>query len=266
MLLWEIARRGSPLIVNVPHAGRHVPDAIVLRLSSAARRVPDTDWHVDELYRFAADAGATLIAATHSRYVVDLNRDPSGAALYPGADNTELCPTRTFAGESVYLPAEEPQDTEVAARRATFFDPYHVLLAAEIARVRDRHGFAVLLDGHSIASRVPRFFTGRLPDLNLGTNDGTSCEPSLQALATDVIAAASDFTHVVNGRFKGGYITRHYGRPADGVHALQLEMAQCAYMDEADPEPFDAARAAPLVRVLERLAIALTEWRPARAP
>ena len=125
---------------------------------------------------------------------------------------------------------------------------------------------AVLLDGHSIASRVPRFFTGRLPDLNLGTNDGTSCEPSLQALATDVIAAASDFTHVVNGRFKGGYITRHYGRPADGVHALQLEMAQCAYMDEADPEPFDAARAAPLVRVLERLAIALTEWRPARAP
>jgi N-formylglutamate amidohydrolase len=266
MLLWQIARRDSPLIVNVPHAGRHVPDAIALRLSPAARRIPDTDWHVDELYRFVAEAGATLIAATHSRYVVDLNRDPSGAALYPGADNTELCPTRTFAGESVYLPAEGPRETEIAARRATFFDPYHALLAGEIARVRNRYGFAVLLDGHSIASRVPRFFAGRLPDLNLGTNDGTSCEPSAQALATDVIAAAREFTHVVNGRFKGGYITRHYGRPAGGVHALQLEMAQSAYMDEADPQSFDAVRAAPLTRVLEKLAIALSEWRPPRAP
>jgi N-formylglutamate amidohydrolase len=229
-----------------------------------ARRVPDTDWHVDELYRFVAATGATLIAATHSRYVVDLNRDPSGTALYPGADNTELCPTRTFAGEPVYVPAEEPGEAEIAARRATFFDAYHALLAGETARVRERHGFAVLLDGHSIASRVPRFFAGRLPDLNLGTNEGASCDSSVQALATDVIAAASEFTHVVNGRFKGGYITRRYGRPADGVHALQLEMAQGSYMDEADPESLDAARAAPLARVLERLATVLSEWRPSR--
>jgi N-formylglutamate amidohydrolase len=265
MLLWQIARGDSPLLVSVPHAGRQVPDAIALRLSQPARRVPDTDWHVDELYRFVAATGATLVAATHSRYVVDLNRDPSGAALYPGADNTELCPTRTFAGEPVYLSAEEPGAPEIAARRATFFDPYHALLAGEISRVRERHGFAVLLDGHSIASRVPRFFTGKLPDLNLGTNDGTSCEPSIQALATDVIAAASGFTHVVNGRFKGGYITRRYGTPAGGVHALQLEMAQSSYMDEANPTSFDAARAAPLARVLERLAIALSEWHPPRA-
>ena len=265
MLLWQIARGDSPLIVNVPHAGRHVPDAIALRLSPVARRLPDTDWHVDELYRFVAAVGATLIVATHSRYVVDLNRDPSGTALYPGADNTELCPTRTFGEEPVYLPAEDPGETEVAARRATFFDPCHALLAGEIARVRDRHGFAVLLDGHSIASRVPRFFAGRLPDLNLGTNEGASCEPSLQALATDVIAATSGFTHVVNGRFKGGYVTRRYGAPAGSVHALQLEIAQSAYMDEADPQSFDATRAAPLARVLERLAIVLSEWRPSRA-
>jgi N-formylglutamate deformylase len=264
MLLWQIARGDAPLIVSVPHAGRHVPDAIALRLSPPARRVPDTDWHVDKLYRFVAATGATLIAATHSRYVVDLNRDPSGTALYPGAYNTELCPTRTFAGEPVYAPAEEPGEAEIGARRATFFDAYHALLAGETARVRERHGFAVLLDGHSIASRVPRFFAGRLPDLNLGTNDGASCEPSVQALATDVIATASGFTHVVNGRFKGGYITRRYGRPAHGVHALQLEMAQAGYMDEADPESFDAARAAPLARVLERLAIVLSEWRPSR--
>ena len=264
MLLWQIARGDAPLIVSVPHSGRHVPDAIALRLSPPARRVPDTDWHVDKLYRFVAATGATLIAATHSRYVVDLNRDPSGTALYPGADNTELCPTRTFAGEPVYAPAEEPGEAEIGARRATFFDAYHALLAGETARVRERHGFAVLLDGHSIASRVPRFFAGRLPDLNLGTNDGASCEPSVQALATDVIATASGFTHVVNGRFKGGYITRRYGRPAHGVHALQLEMAQAGYMDEADPESFDAARAAPLARVLERLAIVLSEWRPSR--
>ena len=264
MLLWQIARGDAPLIVSVPHAGRHVPDAIALRLSPPARRVPDTDWHVDKLYRFVAATGATLIAATHSRYVVDLNRDPSGTALYPGADNTELCPTRTFAGEPVYAPAEEPGEAEIGARRATFFDAYHALLAGETARVRERHGFAVLLDGHSIASRVPRFFAGRLPDLNLGTSDGASCEPSVQALATDVIATASGFTHVVNGRFKGGYITRRYGRPAHGVHALQLEMAQAGYMDEADPESFDAARAAPLARVLERLAIVLSEWRPSR--
>jgi N-formylglutamate amidohydrolase len=265
MLLWQMACGDSPLIVSVPHAGRHVPDAIALRLAPPARGVPDTDWHVDELYRFVAATGATLIAATHSRYVVDLNRDPSGAALYPGADNTELCPTRTFAGEPVYLSGEEPGEGEIAARRATFFDPYHARLAGEIARVRGRHGFAVLLDGHSIGSHVPRFFAGRLPDLNLGTNDGASCAPSVQALAADVVSAASAFTHVVNGRFKGGYITRRYGAPADGIHALQLEMAQGAYMDEADPESFDATRAVPLARVLERLAIALSEWRPPRA-
>lgn len=262
MLLWQLTRGDSPLIVSVPHAGCFLPDAIALRMSTSAREVPDTDWHVDELYRFAASTGATLIGATHSRYVVDLNRDPSGAALYPGSDNTELCPTRTFANLAIYLPGEEPTDVEIAARRATFFDPYHALLAAEIDRVRGRHGHVVLLDGHSIAAELPRFFAGRLPDLNLGTSDGASCAPSAQAMAAGIVSEADGFTHIVNGRFKGGYITRRYGTPTTNVHALQLEMAQACYMDEANPKRFDASRAAALSRLLERLVISLSEWRP----
>jgi len=262
MLLWRLHQGDSPLIVSVPHAGRHVPDAIALRMTPEAHALPDTDWHVDALYRFAPATGSTFVVATHSRYVVDLNRDPSGAALYPGADNTELCPTRTFANDAIYRPGETPSVHEIAARRTTFFDPYHARVAAEIERVRARHGYAVLLDGHSIAAEVPRFFAGRLPDLNLGTADGHSCSPSIEALAAGVLSRADRFTHVVNGRFKGGYITRHFGAPGERVHALQLEMAQDSYMDESQPARFDPARAAAIVALLERLVIALSEWRP----
>jgi N-formylglutamate amidohydrolase len=262
MRLWELFRGDSPLIIDVPHAGTHLPDAIAFRLTENARRVPDTDWHVDKLYAFARAADATMLVATHSRYVVDLNRDPSGAALYPNADNTELCPTRTFANDAIYPEGEEPSGDEIAARRSVFFDPYHASLAGEIERVRARHGYAILLDAHSIASEVPRFFAGRLPDLNLGTGHGATCAAQAQALATDVLAHAKPFTHVVNGRFTGGYVTRHYGRPGNDIHALQLEMAQRAYMDEAAPFRYDPARAAPLIGVLERLVIALSEWRP----
>ena len=262
MLLWHLTRGDSPLLVSVPHAGRHIPDAIALRMTARAREVPDTDWHVDELYGFVPSTGATLVVATHSRYVVDLNRDPSGAALYPGADNTELCPARTFDNAPIYAAGEEPSQAEVAARRATFFDPYHALLTGEIARIRARHGYAVVLDGHSIATEVPRFFEGRLPDLNLGTADGTACDAEVQRIASDVAASARQFTHVVNGRFKGGYITRSCGAPRANVHALQLETAQSCYMDEAAPTAFDAARAARLGHVLERLVVALAEWRP----
>ncbi len=261
MRLWNLTRGDGPVIVDVPHAGTFVPAALEARLSEDAKPLPDTDWHVAKLYAFAVEAGATLMSATHARYVVDLNRDPSGAALYAGADNTELCPTRTFAGEPVYA-AAAPSAAEVDARVATYFRPYHAALAAEIARVRDRHGYAVLLDGHSIRAEVPRFFAGRLPDLNLGTADGASAAASLQARAAEVLAGAAGFTHVVNGRFKGGWVTRHYGRPADGVHALQLEVAQSCYMDEAPPYPWDPERAAPLVAVLRRLVAALAGWRP----
>ncbi len=250
--------------MDVPHAGTCVPDALALRMSAAARAVPDTDWHVEKLYAFARDANVTLMTATHSRYVVDLNRDPSGAALYPGADNTELCPTQTFANEAIYADGDAPDAREIDARRRTYFAPYHAALAAQIARVKARHGYALLLDGHSIRAEVPRFFTGRLPDLNLGTVSGASCAPGIAAIAAGVLAADGGFSHVVDGRFKGGYVTRHYGRPDDGVHALQLEMAQAAYMDEAPPYAFDAARAARLCALLERLVVVLAEARPLR--
>ena len=263
MRLWNLTRGDSPLIVDVPHAGVHVPDAIAFRFTGAARAMPDTDWHVDRLYALAQTAGATMLVATHSRYVVDLNRDPSGAALYPGADNTELCPTRTFANELIYRHGESPSEREIAARRSVFYEPCHATLAAEVERVRARHGYAILLDAHSIRSHVPRFFEGRLPDLNLGTARGASCAKNIERLAIDVLASAASFSHVANGRFTGGYVTRHYGRPAEGIHALQLEMAQSCYMDEAPPFRYDPARAAPLIAVLERLVIALSECRPA---
>jgi len=264
MHLWRLWRGDAPLIIDVPHAGTHIPDAIALRMTDAARAVPDTDWHVDKLYAFARSTGATTIVAAHSRYIVDLNRDPSGAALYPGADNTELCAMRTFGNATIYAEGEAPDAAEIAARRSVYFDPYHAALAAEIERVRAHHGYAILLDAHSIASEVPRFFAGRLPDFNLGTAHGASCSPDAQALVAGVLANATPFTHVINGRFTGGYVTRHYGRPDGGVHALQLEMAQAAYMDEAPPFRYDRARAAPLIAVLERLVIALSEWRPTK--
>ena len=261
MNLWTIERGDSPLVIDIPHAGTHVPADIDARLTAAARALPDTDWHVEKLYAFAPRAGATVMAATHARYVVDLNRDPSGAALYAGADNTELCPTRTFANEPIYE-GDMPGIDEIAARRAAYFDPYHAQLAAEVERVKTLHGFAVLLDGHSIRSIVPRFFAGRLPDLNLGTADGASCASSLQRVAHGFVGNAPGFSHIVNGRFKGGYVTRHYGQPARGTHAMQLEIAQACYMDEAPPYPWDAQRAAALIDALRRLVHALIDWRP----
>jgi N-formylglutamate deformylase len=262
MELWELHRGDSALVIDVPHSGTFLPDALRARLTLVAHTVPDTDWHVDRLYDFAKAEGATLFCATHSRYVVDLNRDPSGVALYAGADNTELCPTRTFADEPIYIAGEIPSPGEINKRRDTYFAPYHAALAAEVERVRSRHGFAVVLDGHSIRGEVPRFFAGTLPDLNLGTANGASCMHALAVGATQVLAWAEGFTHVVNGRFKGGWITRHYGQPRNGVHALQLEMAQHCYMDEAPPFSWEPARAARLESVLQMLVRALIAFRP----
>jgi N-formylglutamate amidohydrolase len=264
MKLYEIDRGESAVIVDVPHAGTYLPVTLAARLTPAARALPDTDWHVEKLFSFARGMGVTVLAATHSRYVVDLNRDPGGRALYPGADNTELVPTRTFANEPIYLPGDEPDSAEIAQRCGEFFTPYHAVLAGEIERVLARHGYAILLDGHSIKREVPRFFAGRLPDLNLGTVDGASCAPEFHHAAALTLARATAFSNVVNGRFKGGFITRYYGGPARGIHALQLETAQACYMNESPPYRWDSSSAAALVTVLKSLLEVLVSTAPRR--
>jgi N-formylglutamate deformylase len=264
MDLWRHHAGTTPVLIDVPHCGTFVPPEIASDMSEAGKRVLDTDWHVEKLYAFAPRLGAGLFHATHSRYVADLNRDPDGKPLYPGADNTEVVPLRSFHDAEVWLPGRAPSARDVKRRIDTYWRPYHAALAREVAAVKTRHSFCILLDGHSIFSKVPRFFDGTLPDLNLGTADGKSCAPALEAAAAAALAGAKGFTHVVNGRFKGGYITRHYGHPAEGVHTLQLEMAMSAYLDESAPDRYEAARAAPLMAVLEKVVAALLAWSPAR--
>jgi N-formylglutamate deformylase len=254
----------TPVLISVPHAGTAIPPAIAARMTPEALTLPDTDWHVEKLYDFATELGAGLIAADHSRYVVDLNRDPSGKPLYPGADNSEFVPLTTFAEQPIYRPGQQPDAAEIAERRATYWQPYHHRLTAELARLKSTFGIAVLWDGHSILSHVPRFFDGRLPDLNLGSAKGASAAPALVAHVMDVLGNAEEFSSILNGRFTGGYITRHYGQPDDNIHALQLEMAESAYLDETDPSRYDPARAARLKALLSQTIETVTAWTQTR--
>jgi N-formylglutamate deformylase len=243
----------QPLLVSMPHAGTYVPPELAARFTDEARQVPDTDWHMERLYSFARDLGASVLVATHSRYVVDLNRPPDGASLYPGQSVTGLCPVDTFDDTPIYAQGDMPGGAEVAARRDAVWVPYHGQLRAELDRMRAQHGVAVLWDAHSIRSVLPRFFEGRLPDLNLGTADGASCDPRL---AQELLAIAEDargYAAVLNGRFKGGYITRHYGQPQRGIHAVQLEMTQCSYMQEALPFDYLPELAARVQPHLQRM-------------
>ena len=254
----------QPLLVSIPHCGTHVPPALAARLSDAALQVPDTDWHLERLYAFARELGASVLVATHSRYVIDLNRPPDGASLYPGQNVTGLCPVDTFDETPLYLRGDVPDAAEIAARRTAIWQPYHQQLRAELDRVRAQHGVAVLWDAHSIRSVLPRFFAGQLPDFNLGTADGASCAPALAQALLPIAEAAPGYTAVLNGRFKGGYITRHYGQPGQGVHAVQLEMTQCSYMQEA--LPFDylpdvAAGVQPHLRKMLEAALAFAVHR-----
>lgn len=259
---FELTRGEAPLLISLPHSGTELPDGFRERLTVAAQALPDTDWHVDRLVAFAEGLGVGVLRARLSRYVIDLNRDPEGTSLYPGQSTTGLCPLTTFADERIYHNGDSPNPQEISARIERYFRPYHAALKAELERLRSKHGFALLLDGHSIRAEVPRFFEGRLPDLNLGSYHGRSADDSLAARAVAVLAR-SPMSYVVNGRFTGGYITRHYGAPTSGVHALQLEMAQASYMDEAPPYRYDEARAAPLIACLRELVEALSTWRPA---
>lgn len=244
----------APLLISLPHDGSHIPDDIAARMRPAARRSPDTDWHVSRLYAPLAQAlGASLLRPLASRYVVDLNRPADGHALYPGRRETGLVPTIGFDGEPLYLAAaDEPDAAEVQRRVNAYWRPYHGALQQELARLHALHGRVVLWEGHSIRSVVPMLFDGRLPDFNLGTADGASCSPALQRRLETVLEGQQAHSFVANGRFKGGYITRHYGRPDQGVEAVQLELAQCCYMDEAS-FAWDEDKAAALRRAIEPL-------------
>lgn len=239
----------APLIVSVPHAGLMIPGALADAYISAELARADVDFYVDRLYAFARDLGATIVRTAVCRAVIDVNRDPSGASLYPGRATTELCPTTGFGGAPLYRDGRTPNTDEIARRRSTYFDPYHDALAAEIVRLQRNSSHVVLYDAHAIRSRVPRLFEGELPWFNIGSYDGAGCAPGLTTRIADACAESSC---VVNGRFKGGWITRHYGAPARGVHAVQMELAMRGYLDEDGPWPpaWDAARARPLQRTL----------------
>lgn len=249
-----------PLLISMPHAGTYVPDAIARDFTAEARAIPDTDWHLPRLYDFVAGMGASLLVATHSRYVIDPNRAPDSTPLYPGASNTELCPTALFSEGPIYLPGKAPDEEQIAQRRRNVWQPYHRCLESELQRLRAQFGIALLFDAHSIRSRVPRFFDGRLPDLNLGTADGVSADRELASRLLTICVEDARYTSVLDGRFKGGYITRHYGRAAAGVHAVQLEIAQRTYMHEDAPYAFDEDSAQQLRPLLKALVTAMLQW------
>ncbi|WP_049622421.1 N-formylglutamate deformylase [Frateuria defendens] len=259
MDLYTLERGSAPLLISLPHDGSDIPSELAVRLHPAARRSPDTDWHVGRLYEpLARELGASLLRPRLSRYVIDLNRPADGQALYPGRRETGLVSTLGFDGEPLYLPGAEPDAAEIQRRINAYWRPYHLALQQELAMLRVQHGRVVLWEGHSIRRRVPMLFEGPLPDFNLGTADGASCGAALQASLADGLEAQRDFSFAVNGRFKGGYITRQYGRPDEGVEAVQLELAQYRYMDESSFAYDEAGAAAVqgLIRLLLRRCIA----------
>jgi N-formylglutamate deformylase len=232
MELYRFREGSAPLLVSMPHTGTFIPEWLAPRLSPAARALPDTDWHLERLYDFVDELGASVLVATHSRYVVDLNRPPDNANLYPGQDTTGIVPMDTFHREPIYLPGFPPSEEEAAERIRAYWQLYHERLQQALAAIKAKHGYALLWDAHSIFSVLPRFFRGTLPDLNVGSADGRSCGPGVgEALARSV----EGYSVALNGRFKGGYITRRYGDPASGVHAVQLELSEATYMYESPP-------------------------------
>ena len=241
----EVRRGSSPVILGLPHTGTHVPADIQDRLNANGKLLADTDWHIHTLYDGLLP-GASTVRATFHRYVIDANRDPSGQSLYPGQNTTGLIPLTDFDEKPIWEEGRAPDDGDIATRLAAFHRPYHEALAAEIARVKAEHGVAILYDCHSIRSVVPFLFEGTLPDFNIGTNDGNSCAPKIEQATRDVCAgaAAAGYSHVVNGRFKGGWTTRHYGRPSEGVHAIQMELTQATHLEsEALPFAYSLAKA-----------------------
>jgi N-formylglutamate deformylase len=252
----------TPLLISMPHVGTAIPDDQRARYQPRALQVEDTDWYLDRLYAFTGELGASLLVPNESRYLIDLNRPSDNAPMYAGANNTELCPTRHFTGEALYRAGQEPDAIEVQRRVEQYWQPYHDALAGELDRLRAAHGHAVLFDAHSIKSELPWLFEGTLPHLNLGTVEGRSCAPSLRQALMAALGREERFSHVVDGRFKGGHITRCYGRPEDGVHAVQLEMCWRAYMSEGPPPAWSDEHAREIRPLLLSLVRTMIDWRP----
>ncbi|MFB9224691.1 N-formylglutamate deformylase [Paracoccus cavernae] len=259
MSVFETVQGDSPIILGLPHTGTWVPDEIRAKLNARGQTLADTDWHIERLYDGLLD-GATTVRALFHRYVIDANRGPDDASLYPGQNTTGLVPVTDFDGEPIWL--ENPTEAEIAARKATYHAPYHAALQAEIERVKARHGVAILYDCHSIRSHIPFLFEGTLPDFNIGTNNGATCDAAIESATFD-ICAASGRTHVLNGRFKGGWTTRHYGQPENGVHAIQMELAQATHLTtEAVPFSYDEEKAEGMRVHLRQILGALAELAP----
>jgi N-formylglutamate deformylase len=249
-MTFTLQRGTTPMLVSMPHIGTDIPPELQSSYMPRALDVEDTDWHLARLYDFLPALGVSVLQPRYSRYVIDLNRPPDDTPMYPGAANTELCPTHFFSGDALYKPGQEPSPQEIKRRRTTYWQPYHDALTHELARIKSIHGFALLWDAHSIRSHIPWLFEGKLPDLNIGTASGAAAAPAIADAASN---ATEGFTHVVNGRFKGGYITRHYGKPTQHIHAIQLEKCQSLYMQETPPFGFIEALAAQLQPTLRRM-------------
>ena len=264
--VYTLHRGSAPLLLSLPHVGTHLPEALRPRLVDRALAVEDTDWHLDRVFDFARAMSASLLVPRHSRYVVDLNRPPENAPMYPGANNTGLCPLTFFDGLPLYRDGQAPAAAEITQRVASYWQPYHAALAGELARLRAEHGRVVLFDGHSIKSELPWLFDGQLPALNLGTADGRSCAPALRQALSQLLADQTRYSQVVDGRFKGGYITRHYGAPEQGIHAVQLEMCWRCYMQEAPPYAWHDGLAAEVQPLLLQLVQAMLGFASAPQP
>lgn len=257
----DVVRGDSPLVLGLPHSGTDLPGELEDRLNETGLARTDTDWHIDRLYDELITDVTTVRTRLH-RYAIDVNRDPTGQSLYPGQATTGLCPVTDFDGRPIYHAGAEPSEGEVADRLNAWHAPYHVALADELDRLHAKHGFVVLYDCHSIRSVVPRLFEGTLPDFNIGTNGSRTCSPAIEKAVLSYCESASGFSSVLNGRFRGGWTTRHYGKPDTGFHAIQMELAQSKYLsEEAPPWSYDETSAMPLRRILKNILETLRDWR-----
>ncbi|WP_170431249.1 N-formylglutamate deformylase [Ruegeria arenilitoris] len=258
MQVVSVQRGDSPIVLGQPHGGTFVPEDLAASLNDTGHALADTDWHINRLYEGIL-ADATVVQSHVHRYVIDANRDPEGVSLYPGQNTTTLVPLTDFDGHPIWLDGQEPSVDEIDQRRQAYHAPYHAALADELQRVRDRHGVAVLFDCHSIRSHIPYLFDGTLPDMNIGTDGGATCSSKIESVAKK-FAESSPYSTVLNGRFQGGWTTRHYGRPAEGIHAIQMELAQSTYLStEAAPWSYDAAKADRLRRWLRDILDAIQD-------